>query len=735
MMHLLRKYQRVLFLIISIMTIASFLFFGTFTGGSAEVALPDKEVAKAVDGSSIMQREVQAMTRFLSLGTTDVVEKDLLGTGLASILVEHDFENVGVEFQARLDQLKRYKPYVHPQAPFLSASAIWERFNPQMNEHLATLKTCTASPSSFSLYSNLYLTQAAFPPSMLKHVLNYQQQQYGWIVPDQQMTEQRLAILGYQTLDQWFGERFMNLVSEFFVNAAIIAEEKGYRISTEEAKADLLQLSLKTLKGYTQKQEASSQEAQDFLQQQLHLCGLDEITAIKLWKKILLFRRLFEDVGHSVLLDPLLYEQFAQYSGEKASIDLYQLPELLRFKDFRALLKFQLYLDAIAPKNRGNLKGLSHYFLSAEELEKKVPELVQSRFELEVARVSQEDLNQKVTLKETWKFEASDKGWELLVQQFPQLKRKPAQSSEERFHILEATDAALRVKMDHFARMQLITLHPEWIEEKLQMLTPEKVNVALRSHGATAPFVDIEEPSALLHALYHGVEGETLPVFASAQGSYYRIKLIKKADKKQIMTFKEALQANVLDELLDRQLEEGYETVRRKDPQLFQEANGRWKPYREVKDQVGAKLYADLLKAIAPESLELPHYCGRRFAAFMREAKKSIQNQGENSIFMVKTGDPLKDQFLLTRRTMDVKRSDALTLSKEELFKNEVGSWSSISTPSNGDVAFFHLIERASSSQEVVAEKVEEGQKILGVDAKRLLLHQILKRMEPSTKL
>lgn len=722
MMQFLRKHQRVLFIIITAVTIASFLFFGTFSGNRGEDFVPDKEVGKAVDGSSIMQRDVLAMTRFLSLANPEVIQKDLIGTGLASILVEKYFESIGPEFQTRLDQLKRYKPYVHPQAPALSAEEVWKRFIPQMNQILEALKMSSASPQTFVLYCNLYLNQTAFPPQLLKRILSYQLQEQGWIQPDHLMTEQRLSILGYQSVDQWFGERFMNVVSQFLINSAVIAEEKGYKISTQEARADLLQTAMSTLKGYAPQSNVSYQDASDFFHQQLQVCGLDELTAVKVWKRVMLFRRLFEDVGHSVLVDPLSYEQFAEYSGERALIELYQLPEYFRFKDFRSLLRFQLYLDAVAPKSRSALKSIPQQFLSSAELEGKTPELVYSRFELEFSRVTQEEIAQKVTLKETWNYETSDLGWAFLTQEFPALRRKAASSGEERFQVLEGVEPTLRTKIDQAARTQILAAHPEWIEENFQKTTPQKVSVALRSGGATPPFDDVTEPTALLSHLYSGNEGDTLPLYTSPRGALYRIKLLQKAARKEIMTFKEAVREGVLDALLDRQLEEAYDTVKKKDPQIFQLANGAWRPLQEVKDLVGAKLYSDVLK---PDFAEA---CAHRFAAFMQEAKKSIQTRGEGSSFTHQTGDPLKDQFLLTKNQREVKRSDPLTLSKEELFTQTAGYWSSVSTPSNGDLAFFRLIE-LQKSRENVADKVEEGQKILGVDAKRLLTRQILDRM------
>lgn len=729
MMKFLRKHQRSLLIVISVMTIASFSFFGTFGTFSANDKVVDKEIAQAIDGTPIMQRDVQSMVRFLSFGNADVVERDLLATGMASILAERYFDAIQDEFQLRLDKIKHYKTYVHPQAPFLNAEEVWKRFIPQMMLHLADLKRDEASPQTFALYCRLYLDQVAFPPDILKRVLSYHQQQYGWIQEDPMMTEERLSLFGFQSLEEWFGEEFMRRACFFFINTALMAQEKGYTISSEEARADLLQNALCHLQSYGQKQDATYQEANEFLQHQLRVSGIDEAGAVKIWKRVMLFRRMFDDVGQAIFLDPLTYEQFAAYAGERASIDLYQLPEKLRLRDFRSLLKFQFYLDAVAPKNRGSYAKLPSQFSSVAELEKRFPELVQSRFHLEVAKATREEIAQRVTLKETWDFEMSDAGWTSLIKEFPILEKNNPSDRESRFHALEEVDSDLRLKIDRYARSQIVAAHPEWIEEALQKAPLEKIHVGIRSRGAVYPFLNVDDSAVLLTHLQQGQVGEALPIFTSDQEVFYRITLLNKPEKKEIMTYEEALQDDLLGELLDRQLEEAYTAVRKRDPELFQLKEGGWRPFKEVRDLVGMKVFSDFLKGITEQTVDLSYYSSHRLSFFMEEAKKSVKDKGDDSPFVKSTGDPLKDQWLLVKRSATIKRSDPTALSKEELFTANEGQWSSISTPPNGDVAFFRLVSK-EASQEVIETQVNEGQRMLSMDAKRFLMHQVLERID-----
>jgi hypothetical protein len=728
MMNFLRKHQKKLFIVITVIIIISFTFFGTFsTMGAREI--PDKKIGVAIDGSAIMERQLYAMVRFLSLGTNEVLKNDLMSTGLTTLLAEKYFEELKGDFQEKLDKTKRYTPYVHPQVPSLSADAVWSYFIPQLPRHLHEVRQGDLSPKTFAAYCDLYLDQVAFPPELLRRFLVSQQQQYNWISPDMGLADSRhLSLFGHQSFEEWFGVRFTELLGKFLFNAAAIAEEKGYKVSLDEARADLLRTCLQTISSIPSKQEATFADASEFLRLQVQMAGIDETEAAKVWKKVMLVHRLFNEVGQGVLVDPLSYHQFSSFADETATVEVYQLPEVLRVGDFRSLLKIQYYLDAIAPKSK-KFNELPRQILSAEEVERKAPELVVSPYALEIAKTTKEEVGSRLTLKATWDFETGDAGWQKLTAAFPILAKGESASREERWAILEGIDPKLRLKIDRSARSALIDEHPEWIEEALSKAPAEKKAVAIRSKGSVAPFEEIEETSSLRGFLEKAVVGEAGPIFTQDGKTYYRIIVWEKPASKQVMTLKEALEGDWLGQLLDQKLEDAYADVRKKEPSLFKTDSGSWKSFSDVRNQVGTFVYADMLKQISDQPLAPDQYCVRRFAALMESAKKNIEAQGDESLFLKKGGDPLLDQWMLAKQTKEIKRSDATSLSKADMFAVPEGNWSSVSAPANGDLAFFRLLKKGTG-QTAVAEKIVEGQRTLGMDARRLLMHQVLSRMD-----
>lgn len=720
MMNFLRKHQKKLFIVISVMVIASFSFFGTFSTMNTH-EIPDKKIGQAVDGSAIMERELQAMIRFMSIGTNEALKNDLISTGLTTILAERYFGEIQDEFKERLERAKRWTPYAHPQVPFLSATQVWSRHSPKLAYDLGQVQDGELTPETFAKYSELYLDQVAFPPDLLRRVLLYQQQQFSWIPPDRELADERyLALFGYHSFEEWFGTRFTQLLGKFLFNAAAVSSERGHKVSIEEARADLLENCLHALLSMPGQKEANYGDARQFLQHQLQMLGLDETKAVNVWRKVLLARRLFNDVGQGVLVDPLSYKQFASFADETATVEVYQLPQLLRVRDFRSLLKLQYYFDAVS-KEKNRLMP-PRQLLPVAEVEKAHPELVFSRYVLEVAKASVDEISQRLTLKETWDYEASDEGWARLCAEYPVLKKREAPTKEERLKLLDEMDPSLRLKMDKTARFAVLEKHPEWIEEALALAPQQKQTVKIRSKGAIAPFEEIEETGALRTFLQSAPVGETVgektPLFKHDQ-TYYRITVLEKPASKEVMTLQEVQEGDYLGQLLDEKLQDAYVEVRKKESSQFKLEDGSWKPFAEVRDQVGALVFADHLKALSDKSIPLEQYPATRFARLMEEAKKSIQKEGESSPFLT------AGLWSLVKETKDVKRSEMTTLPKTEMFSAVEGSWSSISKPSNGDLAFFRLIKKGVGSN-LKPDQVVEGQRLLGMDARRLLMHQIL---------
>lgn len=510
MLEFFRTYQRYFFLVITIVVIASFTFFGTYSTLGNEVEREDRIVGQAVDGSSMMLSEIQKLSRFIATDREDsagrgmspnfcndgVIRYDFLRARLADLLVAEYFDALKGDLEARLEKAKRYRPYAHPEAPMLSAKTVWDRFLPPLSAELAALQgEKEVGPAVFGRLAKLYQYQSRLGPEMLRRILVYQHQQYPWLTIDQRLSYDDMALFGFHSASDWFGHNFVDLVSEFILNAAAVAEEKGYRVSLEEAKGDLVHHfveSMEKIKGELN------------FHHHLRMLGFDERSAAESWRKVLLFRRYFQDVGSAAFVDRLPYRDFAGYAHEMAVVEKYEWP--VQLKSARDLAEWQFYVKAVCPKGK---EALPSGFLSVGEVEQKCPTLVETTYKAKVAEVSKRQVALRASLKDVWEWQISN--WERLRKEFTALPK--VDGRDERFKTLEKLEPKLRAQVDLFAREGLVDQNPTWIEEAL----------------AGAPLVEKT----------WAVAGNEEPVLKS-EGVFYRHEGLEKVDDKHILTFEKA---------------------------------------------------------------------------------------------------------------------------------------------------------------------------------------------------
>ena len=173
---------------------------------------------------------------------------------------------------------------------------------------------------------------------------------------------------------------------------------------------------------------------------------------------------------------------------------------------------------------------------------------------------------------------------------------------------------------------------------------------------------------------------------------------------------------------LDGKLEEAYAEIRKKEPAPFQTPQGGFKSFKEVRDLIAERVYADFLKSISSDATH-------RLVGFMEEARESLIQEKSDSSYIKQSGDPLQDQWMLVKNVREVKRSDPLDFSKQELFALAAGSWSKVNTPEHGNINFYYLTKKESGTDSI-SEQLDQAQKILGMDARRLLMHEVLDRVE-----
>jgi len=766
MLNFFRKYQRIFFIGTTFVIVITFTFFGTFSTFTNSEKAPDQIIGTLIDGSKLSKNERDAMSRFLASAVEDralifqgrmpnllndsVILKDFLQPGLATILVEKHLAEIKKDLTQKIEKASRYKPYTHPQASFVNAKAIWQRFIPELNAHLDALQHQPAEPSlaSFVLLSDLYLDQAKFPADILKQFLSYQQGHGGAVRTDPVLKESDLSLFGFHTLEDWFGPRFLDLISECILNAAAFAEQKGYKVSLAEARADLLQNVHKNMQILAQKSDLTATESLSYFHQQVQMLGMNESLVLKLWQKVLLFRRLFEEAGQHVLVDPLVYQHFNEFAKETVAIDLYQMQDALRFNHFHHMLQFQFYLDQVSAQRNKTKEGvlaLPEQFARIEEVEKKCPELVQQKYKLSVAEVDKEELASQISLKETWEWELDEQHFEQLKAAFPVLAKHPSKQKEERFAVLEGLSSQERISVDQLARKKMLEQEPKKIQAALEKAEARSITVGLRSKGGKVPLNGFSSSAQLYSLLQQQTSQTAWMQFAPDDRYVYRIKIEEKDPEKEILKFSQAHEEGILADLLDKRLEEAYLEIRKKEASFFQNSDGTWKPFHEVKDEVGRRFYADIIKAIdegmtrfgikKEENKGLTIYATHRFLSYLQSAKHALTTQSASPSFVLNEQSqsqenlPLSAQWLLIKSEQNIKRGNHLPLLKDEVFSLPIGSWSSVQESFFGNPLFFQVKER-SFQKEVNAEEVQKAQEMLTIDAKRALMVDFIKRLE-----
>jgi GcvH upstream region-like protein len=746
MLQFFRKYQRFFLGFVATIVILSFSFFGTFSSFVNTPEVKDQVIGKAIDGSNMSRREVELLAHFLATSSQDisvlgpgkmpnllnddVVRKDFLATGVGAAIARHFFEELKPELEERLQKVKNFSFYAHPQAPFISAQEVWKQFAPQAFQTISLLKEqCpTADLRFFSLLTRLSIEQQHLPSEMVRKILTFQQSQYDWLTPDDALYFTNLNPFGFESLDDWFGQRYLQLIAQFIVNASKIAENKGYKVSTDEVRADLLQNVHTALTAMSPQSKPTLKDAQLILARQMQSMGLEESSAVKLWKKVMLFRKLSSDIGNFTLIDSLPFEAMNRYGSETALVNHYELPDALCFRDFRKLLKFQCYLEATTDLPRTSL-SLPKSFLPVSEVEKKHPEFVRRPCKLKWKEVKKDALAQRVTLKETWAWETEESNWQFLQNHFSYLGKEDKKTAAGRLEFLDRLDPKERIKIDRFSRLKILEAHPEWVEEAFEKAAFLEDAQGIRLKEGHASFARSQNPAELIEKL------TKTPSFAfSDEEGYYRISVEDMSKENVLISFEEANSDGTLDEILNKKLTEAYTEVRKKNPAAFELTPGVWKPLNEVKDQVGAHLYSSLLKAIEEDCKKagcvlenkegfqpLEFYSTHRFHHLMRECRTKMAHSKDEKALAV-------GPWMLKKRQHSLKRSEKTHFKKEELFSLPVGSWSSVISGSTGELNFFEVLEINQDTAMSQGEK-ERAKHALGEEASRKFMVQLLEEM------
>ncbi len=743
MIRFIQKYQWYFYIVITTMIVISFSFFGTY-GSLQNSGSYDQVAFTTVNGENVTRGELEQFAYFISSDSLDkmmagpqpgynflndgVIRKNFLETGLGVELITAFAPDLKKDLDSKMAREKSYKPYQNPKAPFISSEMAWSYFAPSIKQDLEFLKA-SVNPldhSALQARINLYLAEKQFPAPMLSRVLRYQENQYGWLEPDPFLNQADLSLFGYHTIDDWFGPRFTRLVAEFIYNAAAMAESKGYKVSTEEAFADLAKNAEKSFQELKSQKMMPYATSQAYMNDQIRRMGLEPKRAVKIWQKVLLFRRLFGDVANIQIVDAKTSEPFFKYADQMVEGNLYRLPEALRFNEFKDLYFFETYLALTSGKKAGDL-NLPKTPKSVDQLKQDAPELLQKRYLVEVKQASEKGLEGRITLKDTLAWQTAH--YADLQKEFPDLGIKPADTLEGKLEALDQLDDKMRAKVDQFARSKIVAEHPEWMTNSLELAEPQVKLVTVALKGGKDPLPGITDRDAFMQKLD---KSDAIDSYTQDSKYVYSIKVLDRSPGFEVMNYSEA--ESLMPELTKKTLEPYY--IKNKEGKDSFKTDKGFKPYDEVQNEVAALYYESTLNAIkenvkaslkdkAPQNMIPDIAASFRFYNSAEEVKKNPSLVKSEELKNVEGKLPerasYQDQFGWKKEPVKITRSQKSELfQKESLFKLKPKEWSQILTPPNGDIALFELVHMGQVEQEQLKfDETFELSRALGSEANR----------------
>ena len=710
MLTVLRKYQKAFIVVVGFFIVASFLFFGVSSRmGSMPSKLPDPVVSKAVDGSDIHLLHRDAVMRFISADCLDghlaqvrqvpnffndgVIRRDFLESGLADVMGLRYFDVFKSDLENRHKIAKAHKSYVHPHLAHLNAASIWNQFSNDLPAKIKKLQGMEFGPEVFKALSSVYVGTKGINGELVRQVLQYQQRQFQG-AEDPYLTQADLSLFGANSLEDWFGRAFIERCANVVINGARLAQQKGYVVTREEAQADLWNNGFQFMSAKNRGGAVKGSEVAEYLDKQLQYLQMNQEMAINVWRDVLLFRRLMNEAGGTLFVDPLVQKQFDAYANEGVVVKAYRLPQSMRSNP----AELALYLEKVGKSSH----GMPNEPRPLDEID---GQLIEEVFEVRVASCYKPSLVQRVTLKEMLQYELDADHWSSLVAKCPTLGGDVS-SREGRLVKLDALNPQERGIIDAYAREKIVEQHGEWINEALDEAPMNSETLHVAKSGDREPLEGISHLSAFAQLLKE--ESEKLKGFTDDQKHFYRIEVVKQSQGPNLLTFEQAIDAGVLGNMLSKKLEQSYKQIREQSRTTFQDEKGNWKKWYDVKDDIAKIAYID------PLNKRLEAYLKEQQALYKTKAP-AIEGFGK--------------QWELEVTSHTLKRAQEHHFLNDEMLKKDPQSWTGIIKSKQGDL-LFAFIERKNENTLPGSEYVKAAQEILSYEAKAHLFNELLNQID-----
>ena len=721
MLEFFRRYQRLFFIVITSVVVISFSFFGTYQTFRSSPN-EDKVAFTAVDGSKVLSSEFHDMIAFLSQDSVDtlnaahafagnafndgVVASDILETGLGEIIARDYMPEIGHELEPKLERERRYTSYKHPKVPFLSAEAIWSYYAPAIKTNLTKLQGAqdAANRDAFKARVDLFLSERRFPQGYLKQFLRYQESQHKWLPQDTALAYQDLSLFGYHNTQDWFGRRFVERTAQFVINAAKMAESKGYTVSKEETLGSLFRNAENTYKQAHAQETMGIATPGEYFQQFSRNLGMDQNRLVKVWSQVLLFRRLFFENADSILVDTASYQQFYHDINEFVDIDLYQLPKSLQLHTTQDLEKCIAYLRAVSESGQPDSEYM-HFsapreFLTPAVVKKEYPELVEKSYQVKWSMVNKEQLETKIGVKATWQWQVDDANWATLQARYPELSKDEAAGTvEARLALLDRMDSSQRSVCDSFSRQQIVNAHPEWLMQALDDADVQELAVPLREAGGKIPFEGIQNSKELMQRFNETAEFEPVISLYSQDGiHFYRFEVVDKVAPEVVISFADAKNDGTLDAVIkEKKMTPSFEKILTKLDKEVEAAKGASPDFTNWDDLDHSRIAV-------------------YFLPYMNKALDQIRQKPDAEALWVTDSENAPNSYkLIKTRERLVKKDASFVVDSHLAFSQGLQSTSGILAYDKKTPLFFTVVEKGYlPADDMIRERVLAERELLG---------------------
>lgn len=603
MITFLQKYQRAMTVAITVCVVSTFVFFGTSRAFLSHESEAQNDVVCTCNGIDITRRQMKFRSFFLGSEITDTqdpklawaallnpgfVSELIIETGLAEELIQRDAISQAW-IRGKYAKESVWSGYRHPQMGYLNFSNMISQLSPPFQH---TLKQYQQTEPKDVVVEKLNLWKQArkTPFHVMRTLIRYQEKSAG-IESAGGPASRLLQPFGYQSLQEWFGPRFIYLCTQVISQGAKEAEKLGYTLSNNMAEK-LLDEKISELWQEYKKSQPDLTFIQ-FRQQLLVQMGVELPELIALWRDCSLFEKLCYHEGGRFLVDTVTCNRMASFLSDRVEVDTYELTQDFHLNSLRDMCQLQLYWQMTCGSSLTELE-VPLAMRSVDELLRTAPELMAYSVKLNVRSLSLDALRTSIGIRGLLQWQAKDLLWPLLLEQSKELcdveKAQMPSSAAERMQCLLSLSSSQRETLDRISIRWLVEHEPSYFQDYLQSQTPTEQTYRLPLADTRQPLEGIASARELIEKL----QKQTLLCPYTQDGqTIYSIEL-KSEVQEQLLGFGEVKTSGILDGLLTKRLESHYETMKiSRSASIFKD--GKVQPFKTVQDYVMVDLFQNLL--------------------------------------------------------------------------------------------------------------------------------------------